>query len=270
MSVPTRAPLTSDPLTRALVHPGGLWRGVRVVEETGSTNADLLAGGGAAHGSVLVAESQTAGRGRQGRGWTSPAGSGLTFSVLLRPAGVPTSRWPWLPLLAGTALATAVTRICAALSVRLKWPNDLLVTRSDGEPRKIAGILTERSGDAVVIGVGVNVSATVQELPSPAATSLAVEDYRWVSRQELLITMLHELESGYLAWHRAQGDPDSSGARPAYRHMSATLGQQVRIELPDGGELYGLAHDLDDTGRLVVTGDFGEQAVSAGDVVHVR
>lgn len=269
MTVPTRPPLASEPLTRALVHPGGLWSGVRVVEATGSTNADLLEAGGASHGSVLVAESQTAGRGRQGREWSSPPGSGLTFSVLLRPGEVPASRWPWLPLLAGNALAAAVTRICA-LCVRLKWPNDLLVMREDEDARKLAGILTERSGDAVAIGVGLNVSTTSQELPSPAATSLALEDYRWVSRQELLITMLHELEAGYVAWERERGDPDTSRVRPAYRHMSATLGQQVRVGFPDGGELHGHARDLDDAGRLVVTGESGEQAVSAGDVVHVR
>lgn len=269
MSVTSPSALTADPLARALVRPGGLWRDVRVVAETGSTNADLLAGGGAVTGSVLVAESQTSGRGRQGRTWTSPPGTGLTFSVLLRPAGVDPARLPWLPLLAGTALATAVTRICV-LGVRLKWPNDLLAFADDGESRKLAGVLTERSGDAVVVGVGLNVSTTADQLPSPAATSLALEDSRWVSRQELLVTALREFEAAYVPWQRAGGDSDVSGCRAAYRHLSATLGRRVRVELPGGHELRGTARDVDEQGRLVVATDNGEQAVSAGDVVHVR
>lgn len=269
MSVTSRSALTAEPLTRALVRPGGLWRDVRVVGETGSTNADLLAGGGPVTGSVLVAESQTSGRGRQGRAWTSPPGTGLTFSVLLRPGGVEPTRLSWLPLLTGAAVATAVTRICV-LGVRLKWPNDLLVGSGDGEQRKLAGILTERSGDAVVVGVGLNVSATADQLPSSGATSLALEDSRWVSRQELLVATLREMETAYLAWQRAQGDPDACGSRQAYCHVSATLGRRVRIELPGGEEILGLARDVDPIGRLVVATDSGEQAVSAGDVVHVR
>lgn len=269
MSSPQRSALLAEPLTRALVHRGGLWNDVRVVQETGSTNEDLLAGGGAPSGSVLVAEEQTAGRGRQGREWSSPPGSGLTFSVLLRPGEVEVSRWPFLPLLAGMALASAITRICA-LCVRLKWPNDLLVMAPEGEPRKLAGVLTERSGEAVVIGVGLNVSTTASELPYPAATSLAMENFRWVSRQELLIATLRELETTYLAWLRERGDPEASGARSAYRHMSATLGQQVRIQLPGGGELHGLARDVDGNGRLVLDTDADAELVSAGDVTHVR
>lgn len=269
MAVTSRSALTAEPLTRALVRPGGLWRDVRVVAETGSTNTDLLAGGGAPSGSVLVADAQTAGRGRQGRAWTSPPGAGLTFSLLVRPAAVDAGRLPWLPLVAGTAVATAVTRICV-LGVRLKWPNDVLVVPGEGESRKLAGILTERSGDAVAVGVGLNVSTPAAELPSPAATSLALEDSRWVSRQELLVTILREFEAAYTAWQRAGGDADASGCRQAYRHLSATLQRQVRLELPEGGELRGLAHDVDEAGRLVVLTDSGERAVSAGDVVHVR
>ncbi len=261
--------LSAEPLARAVVRPGGVWQDVRVVAETGSTNADLLAGGGAPSGSVLVAEVQTAGRGRQGRAWSSPHGTGLTFSVLLRPVGVEPARWSWLPLLAGMALATTVTRLCI-IGVRLKWPNDLVCVAADGVPRKLAGILAERAGDAVAVGVGLNVSTASGQLPSPAATSLALEDSRSMNRGQLLITVLRELEAVYTVWQRTGGDPDASGARGRYRLLSATLDRQVRVELPGGEEVRGLARDVDAAGRLLVVTDSGEQPVSAGDVVHLR
>src|SRR5258708_37345306 len=113
-------------ITDALVYPGGLWREVRVVRETGSTNADLLtaAAAGAAEGLVLVAEAQTAARGRLGRRWASPPRGGLTFWALLRPDGVPAAQLDWLPLLAGVA-ATAAVRAVTGGDAGLKWPNDM-------------------------------------------------------------------------------------------------------------------------------------------------
>lgn len=156
-----RRPLDVAELRGRLVTAGGLWRDVTVVPQTGSTNADLLAEAraGAAEGLVLVAEEQTAGRGRLGRSWSAPPGAGLIFSVLLRPAGVPPTRLGWLPLLTGVAVASAV-RDQTGLPASLKWPNDVLV----GE-RKLAGILAEAHGDAVVVGVGLNITLTQAELP---------------------------------------------------------------------------------------------------------
>ena len=159
-------------ITHATVRAGSLWREVRVVAETGSSNADVLAAAreGAREGMVLVAESQTAGRGRMGRRWTSPPRAGLTFSVLLRPYGVPAALLGWLPLLAGCAVAAAVPAV-TAVHPRLKWPNDVLVGDA-----KLAGILAERSGSAVVVGIGINVFQRRDELPpGVAATSLLLE-----------------------------------------------------------------------------------------------
>src|SRR6516162_448879 len=155
-------------ITNVVVHPGGLWREVQVVRETGSTNADLLAraGAGAADGLVLVAEAQTAARGRQGRQWTSPPRAALTFSVLLRPRGVPPALLGWVPLLAGVAAAAAVHSV-AGVETALKWPNDVL---ADGG--KLGGILAEQSGPAVVVGIGINVWQDRAGLPGDAATSL--------------------------------------------------------------------------------------------------
>ena len=109
-------------ITNVVVHPGGLWREVQVVRETGSTNADLLAqaGAGAAEGLVLVAEAQTAARGRQGRQWTSPPRAALTFSVLLRPRGVPPALLGWVPLLAGVAAASAVHSVAGGVLTVLR------------------------------------------------------------------------------------------------------------------------------------------------------
>ena len=139
---PPRPPLGEAALTEQVVRPGGLWRGLSVAERTGSTNADLMARAraGAPEGLVLAAEEQTAGRGRMGRSWLSPPRAALTFSVLVRPAGVPPARRGWLPLLAGVATATAVRQV-SGLDALLKWPNDVLLGA-----RKLGGILAEQSG----------------------------------------------------------------------------------------------------------------------------
>ncbi|GAA3048088.1 hypothetical protein GCM10020000_30360 [Streptomyces olivoverticillatus] len=129
-----RPPLNATALRRGLLRPGGLWTSLDVVPRTGSTNSDLVAAGGA-EGAVLVAEEQSAGRGRLDRTWSAPPRSGLFFSVRLVPGpGVPAERWGWLPLLAGVATATALSR-AAGVDTALKWPNDLLVT-VDGAERK--------------------------------------------------------------------------------------------------------------------------------------
>jgi BirA family biotin operon repressor/biotin-[acetyl-CoA-carboxylase] ligase len=248
----------------------GMWAPLDVVASTGSTNADLLAAAaaGAPEGRVLAAEEQTAGRGRLGRAWASVPGGSLTFSVLLRPAAVPLARRGWLTLLTGVAVAAAV-RAVAGLEATLKWPNDVLLT--DG---KLAGILAEQTPDAaaVIIGTGLNITTPAGAVARgglPAA-SLAAAGAA-VARDELLLTILDELERWYAAF-RADPDPQRSGLLAAYRAVSATLGQVVRVELPGGRMLTGTASDLDPEGRLLVAERPGAPAVpvSAGDVVHVR
>jgi BirA family transcriptional regulator, biotin operon repressor / biotin---[acetyl-CoA-carboxylase] ligase len=246
-----------------LLTDGALWRDVTVVPRTGSTNADLLerARAGAAEGLVLVAEEQTAGRGRLGRSWSAPAGAALTFSVLLRPAGVPPTRLGWLPLLTGVAVVTAV-RDQAGVPASLKWPNDVLV----GE-RKLAGILAEAHGGAVVVGVGLNVTLRPADLPVPAATSLLIEGAASTGRTSLLAAILAELGHRYQAW---RADPDAPDLRQDYLRWSATVGREVRVELPGGAQLSGTAEDVDEVGRLVVRTPGNLVRVGAGDVVHVR
>jgi BirA family transcriptional regulator, biotin operon repressor / biotin---[acetyl-CoA-carboxylase] ligase len=266
-------PLRADALRDALVGgpsvPGGLWTSVAVVATTRSTNADLLARGGP-EGQVLVAEEQTAGRGREGRTWVSLPGASLTFSVLLRPTSVSPASRGWLPLLTGVAVAAAV-RSATGVAAVLKWPNDVLV----GD-RKLAGILAEQSpdGDAVVVGIGLNVATPRDALPaSPTglpATSLLVEGAD-VNRETLLIEILRCLERRYLVF-RADPDPARSGLLAQYRAACGTLGRQVRVELPAGRVLTGTAEAVDPGGRLLVRPAEAASAtpVSAGDVIHLR
>jgi BirA family transcriptional regulator, biotin operon repressor / biotin---[acetyl-CoA-carboxylase] ligase len=272
----TEAPLDAALLDAAavrtaVVRPGGLWRTVEVTDVTGSTNADLLvrADAGEPEGAVLAAEEQRAGRGRLGRTWTSPPRAALTFSVLLRPATVPRARLGWLPLLAGVAVAAAV-RAVAAVDAQLKWPNDVLVG-----PAKLAGILAEASGDAVVIGIGVNVSTEPAELPPPGpgalpATSLRIEQAA-TDRTRLLAGILAGLEARYRAWSAVLGDPERSGVRAEYTSLCATIGRRVRVELPGGRLVDGLAAGLDADGRLLVSvPSEADLPVAAGDIVHLR
>jgi BirA family biotin operon repressor/biotin-[acetyl-CoA-carboxylase] ligase len=257
-----RAALDVDRLRAAL---GPRWARVDVVEITDSTNADLLADEAAPDRSVLAAEHQLAGRGRFDRDWSSPPRAGITVSVLLRP-DVPIQRWGWLPLLSGVALHEAVTAVSRVPTV-LKWPNDLLAA---GDERKLAGILAQTSGEAVVIGIGLNVDTTAEELPVPTATSLALARAVSLDRTDLLIAILARLDARYTEWAVAAGDAAASGLAAAYRAACATIGRQVRVALGDGRVVEGDAVDVDDIGRLLVRTADGEEAVGAGDVEHVR
>ncbi|WP_301329433.1 biotin--[acetyl-CoA-carboxylase] ligase [Goodfellowiella coeruleoviolacea] len=270
-------PLDVHALRAALVAPTGPYAALTVLDSTGSTNADLAeaAGAGAADRTVLIAEEQTAGRGRQQREWSSPKGSGLYVSVLLRPAGVPAARLSWLPLLAGVALVAAIGEL-TTLTAALKWPNDLLI---GPEQRKAAGILAEAvsapADRAVVVGMGINVSQDPAELPvRPGAlppTSLVAAGATDLSRQELAAALLRRFAELEREWRASGGDPSRSGLWQAYREVCATIGQQVRVEFPDGTALTGAAVGVDEDGRLTVRDPAGVQrSLSAGDVVHVR
>ncbi|MFB7260068.1 biotin--[acetyl-CoA-carboxylase] ligase [Streptomyces nojiriensis] len=266
-----RPPLNAAALQRALVTGDGLWTSVEVVASTGSTNTDLATRAAQLpEGAVLVAEEQSAGRGRLDRSWVAPARSGLFFSVLLKPGdAVPQERWGWLTLLAGVATATGLSR-AAGVDTALKWPNDLLVT-VDGEERKTGGILAERVEDGVVLGIGLNVSLTEDELPVPAAGSLVLAKASVTDRDPLLKAVLRSLEEWYGRWRAAGGDPAASGLQETYAAGCATLGRHVRAELPGGRTLTGTAEAVDTDGRLVIrTAEDRHETVGAGDVIHLR
>jgi len=239
-----RPPLRADALNHALAPDG--FR-VEVLEETSSTNAVVAerARAGEPHGLVVVAEQQTAGRGRLDRSWVSPRRAGLTFSVLVRPSG-PVH---WVPLLGGVGVATAL-REHVGVEAELKWPNDVLVGG-----KKVAGLLAEAVDGAVVLGIGINVTTKADELPVPEATSLALEGATTTDRDTVLRSVLRGISD-------ALGDD----ARSSYRELCSTLGRQVRVDLPGGESVSGTAEAVDDEGRLVVDG----RAYAAGDVVHLR
>jgi len=259
-------PLDARLLQDRLVVPGGLWTDIRSVTVTGSTNADVmrLARAGAPDGLVIASETQTAGRGRQGRSWHSEPSAALMFSLLVRPRAVTQASMGWLPLLAGVAAASAVRHVTGVRAC-LKWPNDVLI--DDG---KLAGILAERSGEAVVIGIGLNMLGRPDSLPVPTATSLELHGARDTDRAELLTEILGQFEGWYLRWAAARGDADASGLRPRYLTLCRTIGKQVNVALPGGRTMSGLAADVDASGQLIVESGTGPVPVSAGDVIHVR
>jgi len=262
------APLNAVRLRAAVGGPESVWTDIRVVAETGSTNEDALkqAADGANEGLVIAADSQTAGRGRQGRQWLTRPGAALTFSVLLRPQPVPQAARGWVPLLAGVAVVFGL-RQATGIGARLKWPNDVLA--GDG---KLAGILAEQSGDAIVVGIGVNILGTERDLPVATATSLERCGAGGTDRTDLLAAILREFERRYLHWRETgPGDAAASGLEQEYKSLCGTLGRQVCVQLPGGRELAGLAVDVDPAGQLLVSPHRGDLvAVSAGDVVHVR
>lgn len=261
-------PLDGARLTAGLSGIAGPWTAIEVVRQTGSTSTDLLAraASGAPEGLVLAAEVQNAGRGRLGRSWVTAPGTALAFSVLLRPSVIPAARHGWLPLLAGISVAAA-TNAFGQIGARLKWPNDVLI--GDG---KLAGILAEGAGDAVVIGIGMNVLTPPGELPGGPGglrpTSLLAAGAP-VTREAVLIEILRALGERYQRF-RANPDPRGSGLLVEYLDLSATIGQDVRVELPGGAILVGQATAIDDDGRLVVNVDGKEHAIAAGDVIHLR
>lgn len=261
-AAPDRPPL--DPVRFAPLAPDLV---VEVHDVATSTNALATerARDGAPEGLVVVAEHQTAGRGRLDRTWETPARSAVVFSLVLRPT-VPLTSWPWLPLLTGDAVARTLQE--AGYAAGVKWPNDVLV----GD-RKVAGILVERvetaDGPAAIVGVGVNVSLTAGELPVPTATSLLLESGTEPDRTTLLVDLLTALRSAYDGW-QAGGAAAAARLRTSYVGSCVTLGRDVRVELPGGDVVTGRATGVDRDGRLVVSGPGGETAVGAGDVVHVR
>jgi len=240
---------------------------VRWVEQTGSTNDDLLAEAmrGAPDGTVLVADHQTSGHGRRGRGWEAPPGSSLLVSVLLRPE-VDVHRLHLMTAAVGVAAAEAVEEV-AGVHVGLKWPNDLVVP-APGEDRKLGGILAEVSWrgdhpDAVVVGLGLNVNWTEDLHPELAGIAIALNHLtgQHVDREALLEAFLDHL--GPIL-------DDLESVVERWRQRAATLGRRVLVELVSGEELTGTAVDLTEEGHLMVETEDGMRTVVAGDVHHLR
>lgn len=267
------------------------------VESTGSTNTDLISG--SVDGSlssfndlpdfaVRVADYQSAGKGRSGRSWVAPAGSSLFVSVLLRPGtAVSVETFSWLPLMAGLAMSRAVRGILPPqLSVGIKWPNDVLISSDSlaaqnfGGHLKVSGVLSELLPDlsGVVVGAGLNLSQTSDELPVETATSirLALAELHSTiavpSRAAVLGAYLEELRALYGSFVAAGGDAQTSGLRDSVLDSCLTIDRRVRVILPDASEQLGVAKGIDFSGRLQVLFDHEDavRAVAAGDIMHLR
>ncbi|HTP49831.1 MAG TPA: biotin--[acetyl-CoA-carboxylase] ligase [Anaeromyxobacteraceae bacterium] len=227
--------------------------------------AKELAEHGAAHGEVVVAEAQTAGRGRRGRAWSSPPGKNLYLSVVLRPQ-LPPQRASELTLVASLAVCDACRQ--AGVPAAIKWPNDVLF-----EGRKVAGILTELAAEPdevhwVVVGIGVNLNAAEEDFPEELrdiATSLAAVRGQPVPRALFAAALLSLLEH----WLDRHAEEGFGVVRDAWRERSATLGREVQAEV-EGGVVAGTAEDLDESGALLVRSAGKLVRVVAGDVRLLR
>ncbi|WP_242372511.1 biotin--[acetyl-CoA-carboxylase] ligase [Anaeromyxobacter sp. SG26] len=252
---------------RPLLNTHDLGRELHCYEELGSTNdrAKELAEAGAEHGTIVVAETQTAGRGRRGRAWVSPPRRNLYFSAILRPDLSP-ARAPELTLVASIAICEAIRQ--AGVEAGIKWPNDLLASG-----RKLAGILTELAAEPdrvhwVVIGVGVNVNARAEDFPEELraeATSLAIERRTPAPRALFAAACFTALED----WIDRHAEEGFGVIREAWRERSVTLGREVTVRT-DGREIVGIAEDIDATGALLVRGRAGVERILSGDVALLR
>lgn len=237
-----------------------------VHESIGSTNAEALTRPDP--GRVIVAGHQSSGRGRLARTWSAPAGASVAVTAVL-PLPDNQQTWGWVPLLVGVAVREALAPRAAHLG--LKWPNDVLA-RADDEPwRKLVGILCQSTvgpqGPVVVVGVGINTDLTRDELPVETATSLRLLGSPVTDPEDLIADVLDRVADTERHLHGAGAGLEQ--ARSTYRRGCVTLGQEVRVELPDR-TMHGLAHAVDDEGRIVLRHDQGETALAVGDVVHVR
>jgi len=274
----------ADRLRSLLLAPAGPLARLEVVDEVGSTNSALADELRAAPSlwptpGLLLAERQTAGRGRSGRTWVTPAGTSVTGTFVLRP-DLPSAALGWLPLLAGLGVVTAL-RATAGVRASLKWPNDIVVDNLAGHVegwgtwRKLGGILTEvvplaDGAPAVLVGLGINVTQRPDELPVPSATSLALSGARHADRESVLVAVVSALALVAERLTAAHGDAVSAGLAGEVATACVTLGRTVHVDLPGGTRLDGVAQRLDEAGALVVRGPDGDRTVLAGDVLLVR
>ena len=274
MTLQPDSPLSLETI-RAHLKTREIGASLSVHEEVASTNRTLvdLARAGASHGTVVVAEFQTAGRGRLGRPWVSPPGLNLYVSILLTAAHA-SRAITWIPLLAAVAVVRAI-KTMTGFSLKVKWPNDVLVP-GNGGGRKLAGILVEAIGHgqagakAVVVGIGINVNMPAEAFPEDlraSATSLLIEAGHPFERAPLLAALLGDWERLY----DRLCDQGADGIAADYAAVCATLGKQVRVELVGGGRMDGIAEGLAPDGALRLrTGEGKILEIRAGDVVHLR
>lgn len=241
-----------------------MWREVQWLDHTGSTNSDVAkeAQRGGAEGFVVATLEQRAGRGRMDRAWVAPPGTSLAFSMLLEPTQE-RPRWGWLSLLAGIAVHEAIDGLALEPGrVQLKWPNDVLI---DG--RKVCGILNRLvehpDGDRAVVGIGINVSISEEQLPVPTATSLRIAGL-CEEPKRLLGSVLECFQPLYEHWQ------ETGEVRDEYQRRCASIGTPLRIVVDERRIVEGTGYGVDEHGRLQVATASGIETFAVGDVIHAR
>jgi BirA family biotin operon repressor/biotin-[acetyl-CoA-carboxylase] ligase len=242
--------LNADAIAGAL--QSSYWR-VSVVDEIDSTQ-NYLRTSNPKSGDLITAEYQSAGRGRLDRKFDAEKSSALLFSFYFEPQNE-IKYLGFLTLLVGASVTATLNEVTDTNKFKCKWPNDIL----HGD-LKVAGLLAEKTESGVIVGVGINVSTTKSELPVSHATSIFLVTNALLNRNMLLAQILNNVEADLLSW---QGGKDLASK---YRELSATIGKQVRVEMPDGSQIEGAAVDIDETGSLRL--DDG-QLITVGDVVHL-
>ncbi|WP_435299615.1 biotin--[acetyl-CoA-carboxylase] ligase [Timonella sp. A28] len=281
MDIAPQVSLSPQRISQFLADEGEPAVAVVVVETASSTNRELeqlvTAETYQWDGPTLFATTrQRAGRGRAGRDWVTPPDTALTFSIhtwLDVPAEVAT----WLPLLVGSSVVDCV-REYTHLSAHVKWPNDILVD-TDEEPlegwqnlRKIGGILVEHTPQGgFIIGVGLNVSQTREQLPVAQATSAYVCGAKILDADRFLARCTAHILKNIAVWEECDGDVTRAGILDKTKAVSATLGAQVRVEQPGKTPLCGVALGFDVDGGLIVRDETGQtHTIRFGDVYHLR
>ena len=259
-----RPNLDSSLISSELDRRSCTWVDFAVLESVASTNDEVIARlqsqpvNVPVNVIVVTADEQTQGRGRLQRDWSSPKGAGIALSI-----GSPLSTYSMepstIPLVVGVAVIEALNEF--GVNANLKWPNDIIFVSEANAVRKVGGILLQRIGEHVVVGVGLNVSLNTGELPTETATSLSLEGYE-ISREELIVSIVSNLEKLAL--------DNSEIWRTKYLETCATLGSQVRVILADGSQTEGHATQISQAGGLIVEVEGAAIEVTVGDIEHLR
>ena len=235
------------------------WR-VSVVDVTGSTQIDLaekIRQDTAIDGEVLIANYQSAGRGRLEREFLAPPSSALLFSFY-KKIKRPREEWNFLALLAALAIKDALQNLDSNAEIRVKWPNDILI-----HEKKIGGLLCQAADDGVIIGIGLNVSMQAAELPVETATSLLLEDFKELDRNTVVKKILHVFEEKYSRWQ-------SNGSAPfisEYQDTCSSLHRKIQITMPNHAPVQAIATGVSSFGELILEDG---SLVNSADIIHLR
>ena len=243
--------LDADAISRALTST--YWR-VSTISQATSTQ-ELLRASNPTHGDVLATEYQSAGRGRLDRTFEADESTALLFSLFIEPQA-PHERWSFIPLLAGLSVVQVLNRMFETNNVFTKWPNDILINE-----KKVSGMISEVCGNGIIVGIGINVTMTNDQLPVASASSIFLELGLSLNRNELLPEILRHFAHNLADWEAGRD------FIAEYESSSSTINREVKAIAPDGSETIGTALGVDQSGALLLS---GQQTIRVGDLLHLR